>query len=210
MPGRPQRIGRPPKPPTPGERVSLGLKVTAEIKARLDAEARVTGKTQSRVAEALIERALGSEKLLPGLLEAAYGSEVAGLLLFLAACLRRTLFVAESAVRQSGDSPSSYLEHPWINQQIVQVLEQGLKYIRLSDAPTELDSLAALPPDQREYFYAYGSHSVRWALLTLLSDDTAHTDLEPFTAEIRRYLEPTIARIEEQPNVRKRRPSRQK
>jgi predicted transcriptional regulator len=60
-----KRIGRPPmKPPARGQRVSLGLKVTAEIKRHLDSAARVSGRTQSQEAEHLIEEGLQSRRML--------------------------------------------------------------------------------------------------------------------------------------------------
>jgi hypothetical protein len=61
-----KRIGRPPKEPVPGQRVSLGLKVTPEIKQRLDQEARKNGRTQSQQAEVMIERAFTEQAALGG------------------------------------------------------------------------------------------------------------------------------------------------
>ena len=75
------RTGRPPKPPTPGQRMSLGLKVTAEIKARLDKVARETGRTQSQEAELRLERSFEREDLLPQVLKLAYGDKPAELLM---------------------------------------------------------------------------------------------------------------------------------
>jgi hypothetical protein len=57
-----KRLGRPPKAPTPGKRVALGLKVTSEIKQQLDEEARKHGRTQSQQAELMIERAFAEER----------------------------------------------------------------------------------------------------------------------------------------------------
>jgi hypothetical protein len=51
-----KRIGRPIRPALPGERPSLGLKVTAATKALIEALARASGRTQSQEAEFLIER----------------------------------------------------------------------------------------------------------------------------------------------------------
>jgi hypothetical protein len=76
-----KRIGRPMNKPAKGTRVSLGLKVTAEVKRHVDAAAQASGRTQSQEAEALIEKALQydrvlaasgttSEKLLEGALRA--------------------------------------------------------------------------------------------------------------------------------------------
>jgi hypothetical protein len=61
-----KRIGRPLKTPEPGERVSLGLRVTAATKQRLDDAARATGQTQSREAELLIEYAFRERDALGG------------------------------------------------------------------------------------------------------------------------------------------------
>jgi hypothetical protein len=61
-----KRVGRPPKPPAEGKRISLGLKVTAAVKRRIDKAAQDSGRTQSQEAEALIERAF----LYDGMLQA--------------------------------------------------------------------------------------------------------------------------------------------
>ncbi|RVC57680.1 TraY domain-containing protein [Mesorhizobium sp.] len=58
-----KKRGRPTKAPTPGERVSLGLRVTAEMKERLDAEATKNGRSQSQEAEYRLERSFGDERL---------------------------------------------------------------------------------------------------------------------------------------------------
>jgi hypothetical protein len=59
-----KRIGRPMKQPPRGTRVSLGLKVGAEVKRRIDSAARASGRTQSQEAELLIERALHYDRML--------------------------------------------------------------------------------------------------------------------------------------------------
>ena len=48
---KPKRIGRPPKPPTPGERTPLGLRVTAEVKKMLEQAAVQSGRSLSQEAE---------------------------------------------------------------------------------------------------------------------------------------------------------------
>jgi hypothetical protein len=59
-----KRIGRPIKTALPGERPSLGLKVTAATKALIEALARASGRTQSAQAEFLIERCLQYDRTL--------------------------------------------------------------------------------------------------------------------------------------------------
>lgn len=51
----PKRMGRPTKPPVPGERVPLGLRVTAEIRTKLEEAAVKSGRSLSQEAEIRIE-----------------------------------------------------------------------------------------------------------------------------------------------------------
>jgi hypothetical protein len=64
MPKKVKRIGRPMKAPVRGKRVSLGLKVTADIKRRLDTAAQASGRTQSQEAEYRIELSYQYERAL--------------------------------------------------------------------------------------------------------------------------------------------------
>ena len=69
---QPKRIGRPTKAPKAGDRVSLGLRVTAEIKSRLDAAAMISGRSQSQEAELRLEQSFrddGIEALLQEVLK---------------------------------------------------------------------------------------------------------------------------------------------
>lgn len=59
-----KRIGRPFKPAKPRTRAPLGLIVRAEVKARIEAAAKRTGRTQSQEAEFLIERAIHYDEML--------------------------------------------------------------------------------------------------------------------------------------------------
>ncbi|MDH6273536.1 hypothetical protein M2311_003626 [Rhizobium leguminosarum] len=61
-----KRIGRPIKEAEPGKRVSLGLKVTAAIKSKLDKAAREVGRTQSQEAEVRLERSFEEEAAFGG------------------------------------------------------------------------------------------------------------------------------------------------
>ena len=59
-----KRIGRPFVEPKDGKRAPLGLKITAAMKRRIDAEAKATGRTQSMAAELMLEKAFWLEDLL--------------------------------------------------------------------------------------------------------------------------------------------------
>jgi hypothetical protein len=88
-----KRIGRPPKEPVPGTRHSLGLKVTADIKARLDKAARESGRTQSQEAEARLERSFDRADLLSEVLSLTYGRRLAGILIELGVVMQSAAHV---------------------------------------------------------------------------------------------------------------------
>lgn len=71
-----KRVGRPTKSPE-GERVSLGLRVTADIKRRLDAAAEASGRSQSQEAEFRLERSFDRQGLLEEVLFLAYPQAIA-------------------------------------------------------------------------------------------------------------------------------------
>jgi hypothetical protein len=76
-----KRIGRPTRPPKPGERVTLGLRVTAELKNRIEGAANEKGRSLSQEAEFRLERSFDREELLPEVLTLAYGKPMAKVLI---------------------------------------------------------------------------------------------------------------------------------
>lgn len=71
-----KRRGRPTKAPIEGERASLGLRVTADLKRRLDEAAAASGRSQSQEAELRLERSFERQALLDEVLTLAYGPEI--------------------------------------------------------------------------------------------------------------------------------------
>ena len=65
-----KRAGRPTKQAEPGTRVSLGLKVTPEMKRRLDEAAKQSGRTQSQEAEMRLELSFDREIMVQRVVEA--------------------------------------------------------------------------------------------------------------------------------------------
>ena len=103
-----KRRGRPPSPPVAGERISLGLKVTAEIKKRLDGAARESGRTQSQEAEYRLQRSFDLEDLLADVLALAYGRQAAGVIMMLS-------FAMDAAGRGASSVRTVTGGSDWIN-----------------------------------------------------------------------------------------------
>ena len=85
-----KRTGRPTKAAKPGVRASLGLKVTAEIKGKLEFAASGSGRTQSQEAEYRLEKSFDREELLGPILEIAFGPQVAALTIMIATAMNDT------------------------------------------------------------------------------------------------------------------------
>ncbi len=77
--GRPRR-----REPEPGERVSLGLRVTPDLKNKLDAAAKAAGRSQSQEAELRLENSFRGERYLDEAMELAYGRQPSALLAIIA------------------------------------------------------------------------------------------------------------------------------
>lgn len=89
MQGRKSRGGRPRREPDPGERVKLGLRVTPQLKGRLDESADQNGRSQSQEAEFLLERALDRADLLGEVLTLAFDKRTAGFLIAMGLAMER-------------------------------------------------------------------------------------------------------------------------
>src|SRR5262245_40802878 len=59
----PTKIGRPIKPATDGERIMLGLRVTADLKRKLEAEAKHSGRSLSQETEIRVQKSFDTEEL---------------------------------------------------------------------------------------------------------------------------------------------------
>jgi hypothetical protein len=58
-----KRVGRPTRPPRPGERVTLGLRVSADMKRKLERDAVKNGRSLSQEAEFRLERSYDRDEI---------------------------------------------------------------------------------------------------------------------------------------------------
>lgn len=59
-----RKVGRPTKEPVEGERVMLGLRVTPDVKRKLDEAAKAQGRSQSQEAEMRLTKTFDQDQLL--------------------------------------------------------------------------------------------------------------------------------------------------
>ena len=134
-----KRIGRPIKVAVPGKRVSLGLKVTSDIKKRLDNAAREWAH-QSQEAEARLERSFDHQDLLPQVLGLAYGRQLAAVLLMLGDAMKATgesAGFSATAVRPSPmvEGTQKWFDIPYAYDQAVRAADSILEALRPAGDP---------------------------------------------------------------------------
>jgi hypothetical protein len=144
-----RRTGRPVKAVPAGQRASLGLKVTSEIKQRLDGAARANGRTQSQEAEARLEQSFRDEDLLPQILDLAYGRQTAALLMLLGRSIRDASSHAAFDAEGSLASAENWMNHPWAYQQAWEATRRIFDVFRPSSEPLAPRSRKGLPQPVR-------------------------------------------------------------
>ena len=125
-----KRTRRPPKPAEPGKRVSVGLKVTPQIKERLDRAAEETGRTQSQEAEVRLEQSFNREDLLGEAMTLAYGRELAGLLMMLGTTMHEVGRSAGFSASFTIEGANAWWSHPYAYDQAVQSVVRLLEAAR--------------------------------------------------------------------------------
>lgn len=169
-----KRIGRPRKAPTPGSRVSLGLKVTPDIKHRLDQAAQTNGRTQSQEAEHRLQQTFEREDLLSHVLELSYGSRLAGITILVAETMWRagSGSVVHSALEGGETNDLRERMQDWPSDpaafdQAIQGVFSVLKWARPADSAVEVSDMSVATKRSVEQLL----HDVRHAPSILGSDD---------------------------------------
>jgi hypothetical protein len=101
---KPKRLGRPIKAAGPGRKVSLGLKVTSDIKGKLDNAAMLSGRTQSQEAEFRLEQSFAIANFTHQALVLAYGPTLTALILIVAKAMSEAggMVAAKAGVTPTG------------------------------------------------------------------------------------------------------------
>lgn len=131
-----QKSKGPGRPPLPGERVPLGLRVTKEAKRRLDQAATASGRSQSQEAELRLEHTFNDEKSVLDVLDLAYGRRWTGLLLALARVGQLTGTRGVFVSQWNGEGCEDWFADPYAYDQMVKAVNFMLEAFR-PDGPIE-------------------------------------------------------------------------
>ena len=125
-----KRRDRPIKPAEASKRLSLGLKVTPQIKERLERAAEESGRTQSQEAEVRLELSFNREDLLGEAMSLAYGRELAGLLMMLGTTMHDVGRSAGFSATFTIEGANAWWSHSYAYDQVVQAVVRLLEAAR--------------------------------------------------------------------------------
>lgn len=132
-----KRIGRPVKPAKRGTKVSLGLKVTADVKGMIDSAAKKSGRTQSQEAELRLERSFQSEDVFTAALGGPAMRNIALLMI--------ATFAHAGETKSAGRTPKEWLRDPdvyrWAFVSTAMALIDGMPNPSSGEAKRALDNL---------------------------------------------------------------------
>ena len=206
MKERKKRVGRPLKIPKPGQRMGLGLIVTAEIKNRLDAAAQASGRTQSQEAELRLERSFEHQDMLGEALSLAFGSKPAGVVQAVARAMHDAGTTAAILARPTDrDASGNWINDPFAFQQARAAVISVLDAFKPEGDPAaprmvpavvvDVDALTNRPgrAEDAPDYSQIGEQKAAW-IIDALASGKRGDDSTQWAAPLRELLGPTLIR----------------
>jgi hypothetical protein len=118
----------------PPQRIALGLRVSAELKEKIDSAAAASGLSQSQEAERRLINSFRDQEIIERTMALAYGDRFAGVILTLASALKDLGAQAQfQATAQLGD----WADNAFAYDQVVTAINRILEAMRPPGDPTE-------------------------------------------------------------------------
>ena len=168
------RRGRPTKQPKPGKRASLELKLTAQIRQRLDRASQQSGRTQIQEAELRLERSFERQSLFTEVLELQYGRGLAGVLAVLGETMHYALEMLGPFPKPGARLDETLLNDPYAYDEVAKCVEAVLKELRPSGEAKPLSGTVMEMADVQNL-----PRSVTWPIVAALRGEI--TGDNPFT-----------------------------
>jgi hypothetical protein len=199
--GQKKRVGRPTKEATAGMRASLGLRVTAETKRKLDAAAEKAGRSQSQEAEFRLERSFLDQDLLYDALELRYGKGLAGILLTIGEAMQTTGRLAGFWA----DPPAlgdDWLSDPYAFAQATQAAQHAIDALKPAGdtrAPGKLpiEAVGGLPIGWGHVEENLGKYIANGLLQEIAADHPTTTRAIELAPRLRKALGMLVDRVKE-------------
>jgi len=166
-PGRPRR-----RQPKPGERVSLGLRVTPEMKRQLDRAAERSGRSQSQEAELRLEQSFRDQGSMINAMELTYGGTASFILRLLGPMMREVGQHAGFAATFTLEGAQNWRANPYAYDQVVRSINALLEKLR-PNGEIQLPRIAHLRggPPELDFQTIYQNLGEQFALGYLNSNE---------------------------------------
>lgn len=194
-----KRVGRPPKAPEPGDaRISMSLRVSPEIKRRLDQAAAVSGRSLSQEAEMRLEQSFRDQALLSQLLELAFGRQLAGVLVTAGHAMRYASRDVDWFDRWAGGVSGtdwSWTKNPWAFDEMVRAMNDAIAPLRPEGEPIPPSPPMDWDAQTRDRaIREYGMRRAYGALVGIWGAENRNLPADPLSVQARELLGEDLAR----------------
>jgi hypothetical protein len=189
--------------PTIGKRVSLGLRVTPDLKKKLDAVAEKNGRSQSHEAELRLQQAFDRLALLPEVLSLAYSRATAGILMMLGRVMEDAGFAVEHRYpRHWWDDPEAYDQALLAAVTVLNELKRPGSEVRGHTA-TFADQLIRAVRGYKSTYLNYDRHEVETirSLLSHVAEPIGSSRREDLSKKASKAAAEILALINAQPGT---------
>jgi hypothetical protein len=160
--GKRRHRGRPTADAKLGEKSTVSIRMSPELKDFLNRAAWLNDRPLSQEAEFRLEQSLYKQNLLPDVLSLAYGRELAGILMAVAVIMVET--GREVAGRRGLATLDRWVSDPVAFEYAIDEARELLGHLRPGDVPSPAEQAAARPTET----------STSWRLLSVLRGDPEH------------------------------------
>lgn len=185
-----KRRGRPSKKPVAGERNALGLRVTAELKQRLEDAAAAAGRSQSQEAEARLERSFETADVVTRHDDLQHGRDVVGFLMLAEEIMTSA---GRLAAMEQGKRDRSWVTDPYAYDQAVKAFMDVAEHLRPPGDIPPNGTVIELPTGSRSKLKGNtGRIAARLALAGIAQAGKANAEPDLWTKAIRDRIGPLV------------------
>jgi hypothetical protein len=162
--------GRPTKPGKPGEKTTLSLRMTAELKQRLEDAGSSSGRNLSQEAERRLENSFRDDEILDRALDLALGRQTAGLVQLLTRVVRDAGTHAGFMTTQTPDGATNWLSDPYAFKQASIAITTALEALQPDgdDKPPRMPEGPPGAPDLNKTLASLGRGIANGALQAII------------------------------------------
>ncbi len=157
----------------------LSLRVTPELKEKLDNAAQASGRSQTQEIEFRLERSFDRSELLPETMALTYGRELAGLLMVMGQALKDSSMLSVVMLEPTGESLSAWFQDPFVYDQAAKALYKIVNHFRPNGEVVS-------PPRAQSFAKRSGGEEIGSQIATAVLDAVAG---RPGTLALRGFME---------------------